>query len=91
MKAWYRLRTADVCGRCGDPMRVGDVAFEIGGAAGWKVRRCHRCASQQGESLPQHIAEQPTVAHEMRTNFSERIDSMRSLARDFKHSQAGER
>lgn len=91
MRAWYRLRTADVCGRCGDPMRVGDVAFEIGGAAGWKVRRCHRCASQQGESLPAHIAEQPTVAHEMRTNFSERIDSMRALARDFKYSQAGER
>lgn len=91
MRAWYRLRTADVCGRCGESMRVGDVAFEIGVAAGWKVRRCHRCASQQGESLPQHIGEQPTVAHEMRTNFSERIDSMRALARDFKHSQAGER
>jgi len=91
MKAWYRLRTADVCGRCGESMRVGDVAFEIGGSAGWKVRRCHRCASQQGESLPAHIGEQPTVAHQVRTNFSERIDSMRALARDFKHSQAGER
>ena len=90
MRAWYRLRTADVCGRCGDPMRVGDVAFEITGSAGWKVRRCHRCASQQGESLPAHIGEQPTVAHQVRTNFSERIDSMRALARDFKHSQAGD-
>jgi hypothetical protein len=72
-------------------MRVGDVAFEIAGSAGWKVRRCHRCASQQGESLPAHVGEQPTVAHQVRTNFSERIDSMRALARDFKHSQAGER
>ena len=91
MKAWYRLRTADVCGRCGDQMRVGDVAFEIGGAAGWKVRRCHRCASQQGESLPAHIGEQPTVAHEMRTNFSERIASIRGLAKDFKHAQGNDR
>lgn len=90
MKAWYRLRTADVCGRCGDSMRVGDVAFEIGGA-GWKVRRCHRCASQQGESLPAHIGEQPTVAHEMRTNFSERIASIRGLAKDFKHAQGNDR
>ena len=91
MNTWYRLRTVDVCGRCGDQMRVGDPVFQITGAAGWKVRRCHRCASQQGESLPAHVVEQPTVAHQVRTNFSERIDSMRALARDFKHSQAGER
>ena len=90
MKAWYRLRAVQACGRCGESMKVGDVAFEIGGA-GWKGRRRHRCARQQGESLPAHIGEQPTVAHQVRTNFSERIDSMRALARDFKHSQAGER
>ncbi len=90
MKTWYRLRTVDVCGRCGDSMKVGDVVFEITGSAGWKVRRCHRCASQQGESLPAHIAEQPTAAHEMRTNFADRIASIRGLAKDWKHSQAGE-
>lgn len=55
MKAWYRLRAVQACGRCGESMKVGDVAFEITGAAGWKVRRCHRCASRQGESLPAHV------------------------------------
>lgn len=90
MRTWYRLRTADVCGRCGEWQAIGSPVLEIGGA-GWKVRRCHRCASQQGESLPAHIAEQPTAAHEMRTNFTDRIASIRGLARDFKHSQAGDR
>ena len=91
MKAWYRLRAVQACGRCGESMKVGDVAFEIGGAAGWKVRRCHRCASQQGESLPAHIAEQPTAAHEVRTNFTDRIASIRGLAKDFKHAQGNDR
>jgi len=91
MKAWYRLRAVQACGRCGESMKVGDVAFELRGAAGWKVRRCHRCASQQGESLPAHIAEQPTAAHEMRTNFADRIASIRGLARDFKHAQGNDR
>ena len=91
MKAWYRLRAVQACGRCCESMKVGDVAFELRGAAGWKVRRCHRCASQQGESLPAHIAEQPTAAHEMRTNFADRIASIRGLARDFKHAQGNDR
>lgn len=90
MKAWYRLRTVDVCGRCGESMAVGAVVLEIAGI-GWKVRRCHRCASQQGESLPAHIAEAPTAAHVIRTDFSQRIASIRGLARDFKHAQGNDR
>ena len=91
MKAWYRLRAVQACGRCGEQMKVGDAVFQITGGAGWKVRRCHRCASQQGESLPEHIAEAPTAAHVIRTDFSERIASMRGLAKDFKHAQGNDR
>ena len=90
MKSWYRLRAVQVCGRCNESMKVGDVAFEYSWPGGRRIR-CHRCASQQGESMPDHIAEAPTVAHEIRTDFSQRIASIRGLAKDWKHAQGGDR
>ena len=90
MKTWYQARTATSCGRCGDTIKAGEHVLELGGI-GWKVQRCHRCASQQGESLPEHVAEGPSPAATIRTNFAERIASVRGLARDFKHAQGNDR
>lgn len=89
MKSWYRLRAVQVCGCCQESQAVGQPVLELSGP-GWRRIRCHRCASQQGESMPDHIAEAPTVAHAIRTDFSQRIASIRGLARDWKHAQGGE-
>lgn len=87
MRLWARLRQAKACGGCGQLIAKGAPALELAGP-GWRVLRCALCA---GEAVPEDIAEQPSQAAVIRGQFGNTIQSVKGLAADFKHSQAGER
>lgn len=76
-----RTTLRSFCGLCGAVLAVGDPVFAIAGP-GWKKLRCTGCA---GESVPASIQEQSAPL---------RFPSARqlaTLARDWKHKQAGDR
>lgn len=60
MRTWSRLNgvVAKPCGRCGQPIAVGDPHLVITGPqeSRWAVRRCVRCAE---EPVPPSVAPLP--------------------------------
>lgn len=78
---------ATLCGNCPTVVPAGQPLLEVS-MPGWAKVRCEACAD---EPVPAVIDELPTAARTIGPRFAERIESIRSIGRDWKHSQAGER
>ena len=85
MRTWVRARLNIPCGHCPTVIATGEPLLEIR-APGWAKVRCATCA---GEPVPASIDDVP-AAQTSRVHFAERIASIRGLAKDFKHAQAGD-
>lgn len=85
MKGWTLAPLRTICGCCGDDIARGAACLELTGPT-WRKVRCERCA---GEPKPEHVTES-RPGMEIRKRTSE-VRGLASLARDWKHSQAGDR
>jgi hypothetical protein len=84
MKTWRRATIAEVCGRCGGPIAVGDPELQYQFTAVPRpLRRCPACA---GEPVPSDLPELAPVDVGV-VGGGER--SIRSV-RDWKQRQAGD-
>ena len=86
MRVWTRAKLNTLCGNCPTVVKQGEPLLEIS-APGWCKVRCEACA---GEPVPASIEDLPTDARTIGPRFAERIASISGLAKDWKHSQAGE-
>ena len=88
MRTWTRANLNTLCGNCPTVIKQGEPLLEIGyQGRGWRVVRCEACA---GEPVPD-VIEDVATARTIGPRFADRIESIRSLGRDWKHAQAGER
>lgn len=88
MRHWTRARLNTLCGNCPTVVKQGEPLLEMGSQGrGWRVVRCPACAD---EPVPANIEDLPTDTRTIGPRFAERIDSIRSIGRDWKHSQANE-
>lgn len=86
MRHWTRAKLNTICGNCPTVVNKGDPLLEIS-APGWCKVRCEACAD---EPVPANIEQLPTAARTIGPRFAERIESIRSIGRDWKHSQAND-
>lgn len=86
MRQWALARINTICGNCPTVIQQGQPLLEIS-APGWAKVRCEACA---GEPVPASIDDQPTAARTIGPRFAERLDSIKSIGRDWKHAQSGE-
>lgn len=88
MKTWRRIRLAGFCGVCGDLLEKGTPVLELTRLGAWTKFRCAKCA---GEPVPDTFDDDPApVATSIRKQLAERLSSVRALADDWKHAQAGD-
>lgn len=87
MRVWTTARLPTPCGNCPTVIKQGAPLLEIS-MPGWCKVRCEACAD---EPVPAQIENHPTEARTIGPRFAERIESIKSIGRDWKHSQAGER
>ncbi len=87
MRTWVRAKLNTICGNCPTTVKRGEPLLEIS-MPGWVKVRCEACAD---EPVPAEIEELSTSARTIGPRFAERIESIKSVGRDWKHSQAGDR
>lgn len=87
MSTWQRARLTTLCGGCGDRIDRGTPTLVIEGP-GWRKVRCAACA---GEPVPADIDDQPLAQPTIGPRFEARLSSVRAMAADYKHAQAGDR
>lgn len=86
MRTWTLAKLNTLCGNCPTVIKQGAPLLELRGQ-GWAKVRCETCAD---EPVPASIEDLPTDARTIGPRFAERIASISGLAKDWKHSQAGE-
>lgn len=88
MRAWQRTRVETLCGGCSARIGVGAASLVLT-QPGWTAIRCAACA---GEPVPTALDTdaQATSVPTIGPRVAARIATVRALAQDFKHAQAGD-